>query len=81
MDVWHASFYNFINLVVDNRIIVGVTADWINRDYNVMSSNTAIIRLSAGQFVWLENYKPDGEIHSTVNNRFVSFPVCCFINT
>ena len=73
MNIWHVSFYNFINLVVDNRIIVGATADGISSDHNVMSSNTAIIRLSAGQFVWLENYKPAGEIHSTVNNRFVYF--------
>ena len=61
------------NLVVDNRPIVGALADGISSNHNVLASNTAIIRLSVGQSVWLECGRADGEIDSSTSDKFVSF--------
>ena len=62
-DVWDVHRYEWIRLVVNNRNIVDATADGFNGSN--MSGNTAILKLTQGENVWLESYQsPDGEVLS-----------------
>ena len=59
-----------VRLVVDNRHIVDAVAD-------DMAGNTAIIRLNAGESVWLEVFgNTNGELSKDSTSRLVTFFWC-----
>ena len=49
--------YSGVRLVLDGKDDVGSVVRPYTTNYYSMGSNTAIIRLSAGQVVWLEMFK------------------------
>ena len=62
------------NLVVDNRAIVSAIIMGTSTTHDVMGGNTAIIRLTGGQTVWLESfYYSDNELDSSSKDRLVTF--------
>ena len=72
-DIWHAGRYEGLQLLVNNRNIVDAIAEG-NNDKHAMSGNTAIIKLTQGEKVWLESFwSSDGEVQSTTSGKLTTF--------
>ena len=71
-DVWNVHRFEWIKLVVNNRNIVDATADGFKGSN--MSGNTAILKLTQGENVWLESYySADGEVLSATYGKLTTF--------
>lgn len=71
---WHASHAAEVELVVDNVSMGSAKANTANNGYTAMATKTLILRLSAGQSVWLQAfYVSDGDISSDIRNKFTTF--------
>ena len=63
-----------VRLVVNNREIVDAAVQMTGSvSHREASGNTAIIQLTQGESVWLENMQPDSEISSGAAWRFTTF--------
>ena len=73
-NVYFSGRHSATNLVVDNRVIVSAIIMGSSTSHYVMGGNTAIIRLTGGQTVWLESYYySDNELDSSSKDRLVTF--------
>ena len=73
-NVYHARRHSSTNFVVDNRAIVSAIIMGSSTTHDVMGGNTAIIRLTGGQTVWLESFDySDNELDSSSKDRLVTF--------
>ena len=73
---YHHGYHIKVRLVVDNRHIVDAVADSLRATTykDDMTGNTAIIRLNAGESVWLEVFgNTNGELSSDSTSRLVTF--------
>ena len=72
-DVNHDHRYEGVKLMVNNRFIVGAIAEE-NDNKQAMGGNTAIVRMTMGEKVWLESYYArDGELISDNNLKLTTF--------
>ena len=73
IDVYHDGRYEGVHLIVNNRKIVDAVAAG-NDNKDAMSGNTALIRLTQGESVWLETFfSADGELVSKSDLRLTTF--------
>ena len=73
--VQHIDDWTEVRLVVDNRDIVGAVGEVRGSSYHErkIASNTAIIKLSQGEAVWLQTQSPDSEVISGPYFRWTTF--------
>ena len=73
INVYHDGRYEGVHLIVNNRKIVDAVAEG-NDNKDAMSGNTALIRLTQGESVWLETFfSADGELVSKSDLRLTTF--------
>ena len=72
-DIWTSYGSTRVRLVVNNREIVDATGTVKASSKDLMSGNTAIIKLNQGESVWLENELNNGEVVSGSHYRWTTF--------
>lgn len=73
IDQWGEATHLLASLVVDGIKQVQGVANPTQLHQDVQGGNVAILRLRAGQRVWIENYHPNGHVWASDRNRYDTF--------